>query len=439
MSRSYVKLPGTPVSDVQKSEAPVASGAFADRPAAVAGSYAAGAAVSSPRSPLQLHGGGGGGGSNVQEIASSAFSGGGGGALPHQSTIEASFGTDMSSVQAYTGPAASKACDALGAQAFAMGNQIAFKEASPGAHVAAHEAAHVVQQSQGVQLSGGVGKAGDKYEVAADRAADCAVQGKSATSLLGTPGRGSGDGVQRKDAPLAPLGAAKAGVQLLGTGLDEELPEGAEAPGHGETKGKQRRYTVEQYVKMWEAERGRPMTKAEEKTLARGCIGITALNLEAGNPPLDNAYATFDQAKKVVDEWNAFIEAHKGERTSDGKVVGHFKAVLFAKLFWSNQSPDPEERKKPDDKAYLPDEDGKVDMSDYEYRAQGGGKWVNFDYGFWDDSSNCFWHANHCQPGMEVFQSTKDKFTAGYMDFDRIIFCAVIAKNYKAMNAAAAH
>ncbi len=439
MSRTFAKLPATPASDVQLSEAPVASGAFADRPAAEAGSYAAGAATSSPRSPLQFHGGGGGGG-GVHEIAASAFQGSGS-ALPHQDKIEASFGTDMSSVQAYTGGAASAACDALGAQAFAMGNQIAFKEASPGAHTAAHEAAHVVQQSQGVQLSGGVGKAGDSYEKAADAAADRVVQGKSAGDLIGTPGKASGDGVQKKDAPLASLGPApsNAGVQLLGTPLDEELPEGAEAPGHGETRGKQRKYTVDQYVEMWEAERGRPMTKAEKKTLARGCIGITALNIEAVNPPLDNAYATFDQAKKVVDEWNAFIEKHKGERTADGKVVGHFKAVLFAKLFWSNQSPDPKEREKPDDTAFLPDEDGKVDMSGYEYRAQGGGKWINFDYGFWDDDSNSFWHANHCEPGMEVYQSTKDKFAAGYLDFDRIVFCAVIAKNYKAMNAARAH
>jgi hypothetical protein len=76
-------------------------------------------------------------------------------------------------------------------------------------------------------------------------------------------------------------------------------------------------------------------------------------------------------------------------------------------------------------------------MSDYHYRDQPG--YINFDYGFWDEETNCFWHANHAQPGMIVYQSTKEKFAAGYIDFDRIVYCAAIARNYNAMNAAGAH
>ena len=37
---------------------------------------------------------------------------------------------------------------ALGAQAYAVGGAIAFKDSSPGLHTAAHEAAHVIQQNQ---------------------------------------------------------------------------------------------------------------------------------------------------------------------------------------------------------------------------------------------------------------------------------------------------
>jgi hypothetical protein len=49
---------------------------------------------------------------------------------------------------------------------------------------AAHEAAHVVQQCAGVQLKGGGGETGDRYEQHADAVAYLVVQGKSSASLL---------------------------------------------------------------------------------------------------------------------------------------------------------------------------------------------------------------------------------------------------------------
>jgi hypothetical protein len=406
-------------------------GPLSERPSASGSRFALQASMRSPSAAvpeLQLKGrrGRDKAKSSPIEVAEGAFQGGGS-SLPHKKTVEGALGADMSGVQAFTGKAASEACESLGAQAFTVGNKIAFKDASPSKELVAHEATHVVQQSKGVSLAGGVGKAGDKYEVEADAVASKVGQGQAAT-----------DQASGGKAPPLQKSSSGAAVQYLGDPLDKPLPEGAEAPEHGETPGKQRRYSVDQYVEMWEAERGRAMSATEKKTLARGCIGITALNLEAGNPPLDHSFASFDQAMKLVNEWNAFIEAHKGETTSEGKKVGDFKAVLFAKLFWSNQSRDPEERKKPDKDAYLPDEEtGRVDMSDYEYRAQPG--YINFDYGFWDEGSNCFWHANHAEPGMEVYQSTKDKFAKGYIDFDRVIYCAVIARSYKAAGAAAAN
>jgi hypothetical protein len=260
-------------------------------------------------------------------------------------------------------------------------------------------------------------------------------------------------------------------VQLLGESLHEPLSEGAETPAHGahdpsssnnaemlppgseEERGStdQRQYSVEQYVAMWEEERGKKMTDPEKATLARGCIGITALNLEAGNPPLDNAYDTFEQAMAVVKDWNEFIEEHRGEKDENGNTIGDYKAVMFAKLFWSNQKAwDPSKSEKEnreilsqkDPNAFKPDKDtGKVDMTGYNYQAQPNmdtkDEWfVNFDYGFWDEDSHCFWHANHCEPGMKVYQSTREKFTKGYMDFDRIIFCAAIAPNFDKAKAA---
>ena len=66
-----------------------------------------------------------------------------------------------------------------------MGNNVAFAQ-TPDLHLAAHEAAHVVQQRQGVSLSTGVGQVGDSYERHADAVADRVVAGQSATDLLGT-------------------------------------------------------------------------------------------------------------------------------------------------------------------------------------------------------------------------------------------------------------
>src|SRR3569623_75254 len=73
--------------------------------------------------------------------------------------------------------------DALGAHAYASGSNVAFAGA-PDLFTAAHEAAHVVQQSSGVQLLGGVGKEGDVHERHADAVAGEVVAGRSAAPLL---------------------------------------------------------------------------------------------------------------------------------------------------------------------------------------------------------------------------------------------------------------
>jgi hypothetical protein len=82
--------------------------------------------------------------------------------LPHLDTIQQSFGRhDVSGVRAQVGGDAAGASGALGAQAYAVGDRVAFASA-PDLHTAAHEAAHVVQQAGGgVQLKGGIGEAGE--------------------------------------------------------------------------------------------------------------------------------------------------------------------------------------------------------------------------------------------------------------------------------------
>ena len=124
--------------------------------------------------------------------------------LPFLGAIQASFGRyDVSGVAAHTGEAARDACDQLGAEAFARGDQVAFAGA-PDLHTAAHEAAHVVQQRAGVHLAGGVGQEGDPYERHADEVADAVVAGASAEPILARmagPAPGGAPAVQRRARP----------------------------------------------------------------------------------------------------------------------------------------------------------------------------------------------------------------------------------------------
>ena len=146
-------------------------------------------------SPVQMSGG------NTDQVHAAAAQGiaSGGGAMPHGQQIQSAFGNhDISGIQAHTGDGAKQANQAMGAEAYATGNHIAFGGA-PDLHTAAHEAAHVVQQGHGVSLSGGVGSVGDTYENHADKVADAVVKGESAEPILNEmTGGGAKGGTQQK-------------------------------------------------------------------------------------------------------------------------------------------------------------------------------------------------------------------------------------------------
>jgi len=149
---------------------------------------------------VQLYGGGDGA-SGTHEAAAAGVAGASA-QLPHLGAIQQAFGKhDVSGVRSQAGGAAADACGAMGASAYASGDKVAFKGGSPDLHTAAHEAAHVVQQRQGVSLSGGVGKSGDGYERHADAVADAVVSGRSAEGLLdqGAGGGGATQAVQRSE------------------------------------------------------------------------------------------------------------------------------------------------------------------------------------------------------------------------------------------------
>lgn len=121
--------------------------------------------------------------------------------IPQSSRLQEAFGHhDLSAVRAHVGGEAARAAAAMGAAAYATGEDVAFAS-PPDLHTAAHEAAHVVQQRSGATLTDGVGAAGDRYEQHADAVADRVVRGESVAALLDAHGGGAptaGSAVQRQ-------------------------------------------------------------------------------------------------------------------------------------------------------------------------------------------------------------------------------------------------
>ncbi|MEO8700207.1 MAG: DUF4157 domain-containing protein [Kofleriaceae bacterium] len=146
-------------------------------------------------------------------------------ALPHAAAIQRSFGHhDVGGIRAAVGGAAADASSALGAHAYASGDGVAFAQ-SPDLHLAAHEAAHVVQQRGGVQLSGGIGETGDVYERHADAVADIVVQGGDAQPLLDTMANGGAPATQSKALQAATAEATVPLVKSADVGTDLVFPE----------------------------------------------------------------------------------------------------------------------------------------------------------------------------------------------------------------------
>ncbi|HEY4239518.1 MAG TPA: DUF4157 domain-containing protein [Kofleriaceae bacterium] len=107
--------------------------------------------------------------------------------LPHLDRIQQAFGEhDVGHVSSIVGGEGADAANQMGARAYTAGDKIAFRE-QPDLRLAAHEAAHVVQQRGDIQLKDGVGRPGDAYEQHADAIADAVVAGNSAEHLLGEP------------------------------------------------------------------------------------------------------------------------------------------------------------------------------------------------------------------------------------------------------------
>ncbi len=189
-------------------------------------------------------------------------------------------------------------------------------------------------------------------------------------------------------------------------------------------------HTFDTYVADWELRTGRPISSAERSTLARGCVGVSALRLGGllSNPDLSNCYGSFKEALEAQKRMNEFLAAAFPDR----------QAIVFSKRFWSagdSFEPDPKT--------------GRVDMGRYRglTRPTGCGKegCVNFDYGLYDEVSGHWWHANHCDPlegsescrrhyrsdqRMTVKESTLAYYSKPLFDFDTQVFCVGVAEPF---------
>ena len=118
------------------------------------------------------------------DTAAAAGIGGPAQSYPHREEIETSMGRHLSA-KAFFGPDATAACAALGAEAYTVGDSVAFAMSNPSPRLAAHEAAHVVQQSGGVDLSDGdVSSSSHPLERHADAVAERVADAQPAGDLL---------------------------------------------------------------------------------------------------------------------------------------------------------------------------------------------------------------------------------------------------------------
>ncbi|HEY8143982.1 MAG TPA: DUF4157 domain-containing protein, partial [Kofleriaceae bacterium] len=119
--------------------------------------------------------------------------------LPHRGQLEGAFGLDLSSIVAHTGPEAQQTSRAMGANAYATGHHVILPQ-NAGVGLVAHEVTHVLQQEQGVHLSGGLdGGASDPLEQQADAVGAAVERGETVTHHFSSPtgGVAAGANVQR--------------------------------------------------------------------------------------------------------------------------------------------------------------------------------------------------------------------------------------------------
>jgi hypothetical protein len=141
--------------------------------------------------------------------------------LPDREYYEKSFGRSFADVRVYTDAAAAKACKDINAEAYTVGNKIAFANPSR-AHdraLVAHELTHVTQQSDGPQA-----KSGSPDADGIERSGEGEAEAVEAAVASGKPARSALEG-EPTGKPKAPARKANDAGSRWGAAL-EFSPEG---------------------------------------------------------------------------------------------------------------------------------------------------------------------------------------------------------------------
>ena len=162
-----------------------------------------------------------------------------GGGLPldesTRSTMESSFGQDFGDVRVHTDSRASESAEAVGANAYTVGNDVVFRSghfdsSSPtGQRTIAHELSHVVQQRSGpvdgTDAPGGIrlSDPDDRFERAADTTADQVLN--SSTQPAAAPASGTSVQLEADEESMADLPVQRE----MGAEEDDEEPSGGGA------------------------------------------------------------------------------------------------------------------------------------------------------------------------------------------------------------------
>jgi LysM repeat protein len=422
-------------------------------------------------------GSGDAGGQTAPSVVSDVLSSGGGQPMDTntQQFMGSRMGQDFSDVRIHTGSKAAESASAIQARAYTSGTDIVFGkgEYQPGSEsgkrLLAHELVHVGQQGGGVNdspiqrsvggvlagigIGGVLGGVGGFLVGGVTGALIGAGIGALVGGLIGTfvGNKEKEDSGPKKNAngnfdALTGIYNAVAGDTLRGVAdrlhtsvetiikdnpgltVDATLSAGQAlfisdlilpSIPKGDTSTK---WSFEDYIKKWETQKGRPISAIEKQHLARGCVGVSAIN--TGQDPLSNLNWCFDSfagSIKKAKELNVVLKA-AGEDSIK-------KVQIFSKRFYARP-----------DKSYPTDSAGKVDMSAYSGEDRKPGM-VNFDYGFFDQETGMWWHANHCDPReggilcrnkyslserMYVYESTLEHYSRPLKDFDQQVFCVVV-------------
>ena len=187
-----------------------------------------------------------------------------------------------------------------------------------------------------------------------------------------------------------------------------------------------KKYSFNEYVKKWEVDHGSAMTNDQKKTLATGCIGITALELglspDNNRPPLINAYSSFEIASNKASELEDDIKKNPGNYDANSRVI------MYSMRFWSADK----------ENGFQPDNNGRIDMTSYNRQGrviteddpEGVYTIANFDYALYNKNSDTWFHANHTDHSpkapMIIYEDTLNKYLKPKDSFNRKIFCYAI-------------